>query len=222
MHVPQELKRIARKLKKQANFCPSSKWGSCEMQALSIVLLLISVGTILGPIGAVVIIYHNDLSQLVIPPQIRDIMNGNSNLIPHGNSNGNGNSGLGGLLTPVFVSAQSNKATHTFTGIFNVTNTLNFDLTLNSFSTDVEFTQANIPAASLSLSSPVTVLAGQTAQLTISGHWTQEAQDYMTNNFPGITSVDLSVSNVEININGITIQSAGPIQIGNIPMNAVS
>ena len=191
------------------------------MQALSIVLVLISIGTILGPIGAVVVIYRSDLSQLVIPPQISDIMNGNSNLIPHGNSDGNGDSGLGGLMKPVFVSAQSNVAAHTFTGVFNVTNSLNFDLTLNSFSTDVEFTQANIPATSLSLSSPVTVLAGQTTQLTISGHWTQAAQDYVASNL-GATSIDLSVSNIAININGITIQSAGPIQVGSIPVNVVS
>ena len=191
------------------------------MQALSIVLLLLSIGTILGPIGAVVVIYHNDLSQLVIPPQIRDIMNGNSNLIPHGNSDGNGNSGLDGLMKPVFVSAQSNVAAHTFTGIFNVTNTLNFTLTLNSFSTDVEFTQANIPAGSLSLSSPVTVLAGETSQLIISGHWTQEAQDYIANNYPGATSMDITLTNIAININGITIQSAGPVQVS-VPMNVVS
>ena len=191
------------------------------MQALSIVLLLLSIGTILGPIGAVVVIYHNDLSQLVIPPQIRDIMNGNSNLIPHGNSDGNGNSGLDGLMKPVFVSAQSNVAAHTFTGIFNVTNTLNFTLTLNSFSTDVEFTQANIPAGSLSLSSPVTVLAGETSQLIISGHWTQEAQHYIANNYPGATSMDITLTNIAININGITIQSAGPVQVS-VPMNVVS
>jgi len=68
--------------------------------ALSVVLVLISIGTILGPVGAVVIVYHDDLTQLVITPQIRDIMNGNSTIFPdmgqsdngNGNSNYNGNS----------------------------------------------------------------------------------------------------------------------------------
>ena len=55
-----------------------------KMQAIGIVLLLISVGTIVGPVGAVVIMYHNDLTQLVIPPQIKDLMNGNSNLYSSG------------------------------------------------------------------------------------------------------------------------------------------
>lgn len=192
--------------------------------ALSVILVLISIGTILGPVGAVVVIYHDDLTQLVITPQIRDIMNGNSSIIPglgHSDNGDNGNSELGGLMQPVFVSAQINEAAHSFTGVFNVTNPLNYDLTLNSFSTDVEITQANIPAGSISLSSPVTVLAGQTAQLTISGQWTQQAQDYITNNYPSTTSIDISLTNIAININGITIQTAGPVQVS-APMNVVS
>ena len=105
----------------------------------------------MGPVGAVVIIYRDDLTQLVITPQIRDIMNGNSTIIPsHGqldNGNSNGNSELGGLMNPIFVSAQIDEAAHTFTGIFNVTNTLNYDLTLNSFSANVEITQATFQQA---------------------------------------------------------------------------
>ena len=78
------------------------------MQAIGIVLLLISIGTIVGPVGAVVVMYHNDLTQLVIPPQIRDLMNGNSTILPtNNNSNDNGNSDLGGLMTP--VSCKCNK-----------------------------------------------------------------------------------------------------------------
>ena len=191
------------------------------MQVIGLVLLLISVGTIVGPIGAVAVIYHNDLTQLVIPPQIKDIMNGSSTIFStNNNPNDNGNSDLGGLMTPVLVSVTSNVAAHSFTGIFNVTNPFDYDLTLNSFSSGVEFSQDNIPAGSFSLSSPVKVDAGVTSQLTITGHWTQDAQDYITNIYlAGATSVDISVSNVAIDVNGILIQSAGPINVGNIPMN---
>ncbi len=192
-----------------------------KMQVIGIVLLLISVGTIVGPVGAVVVMYHNDLTQLVIPPQIRDIMNGNNNILPtNNNSNDNGNSDLGGLMTPVLVSATSNLEAHSFTGIFNVTNPFNYDLTLNSFSSDVEFSQENIPAGSFSLGSPATVNAGETSQLTITGHWNQDAQDYITNIYSaGATSVDISISNIAIDVNGIVIQSAGSIHVGNVPMS---
>ena len=194
------------------------------MQAVSLILVIISIGTILGPVGAVVIIYHADLNQLVVPPQIRDIMNGNSSIIPginhsdNGNSNDNGNSEIGGLMNPEFVSAQSDPSAHTFTGIFQVTNPFNSDLTLNTFSTDAALTEPNIPAGSVSLGSPVTVPAGETVQLTITGSWTQAAQDYMTNYYASATSIDLTLTNITINVNGITIQTAGPIQV-NAPLN---
>ena len=192
------------------------------MHAIGILLILIRVGTILGPVGAVVVIYRNDLSQLVITPQIRDIMHGNSSIIPINNdSNDIGNSGVGDLMRPVFVSAQSNTETHTFTAIFNVTNTLNYDLTLNSFSTDVEITQDHIQAGSISLSKPIMVPAGETSQLTLSGSWTQAGQDYITNNYSSTSSVEVYILNAEVNVNGITIQSSGTIDVGNIPFSIV-
>jgi hypothetical protein len=116
-------------------------------------------------------------------------------------------------MNPVFVSAQSDPSAHTFTGIFEVTNPFNYNLTLNTFSTDAALTQPNIPAGSVSLGSPVTVHAGETAQLTITGSWTQAAQDYMTTYCGGTTTIDLTLTNITINVNGITIQTAGPIQV---------
>ena len=192
------------------------------MQAIGILLILISVGTILGPVGAVVVIYRNDLTQLVITPQIRDLTNGDSSIIPiNHNSNDNGNSGVNGLMSPVLVSSQINIETHTLTAIFNVTNTLNYDLTLNSFSTDVEITQDHIQAGSIILSNPVIVAAGETSQLTLSGSWTQAGQDYITNNYSSTSSLEVYILNAEVNVNGITIQSSGTIDVGNIPFSIV-
>jgi hypothetical protein len=193
--------------------------NNVKVQLVSVILALISIGAILGPVGAVVIIYQADLSQLVIPPQIRDLMNGNSSIIPTGNSdNQDDNSGMGQLMHPVFVSAQSNPQTNSFTGIFQVTNPLNYDVTLTSFGATVAITQDQIPGGDLSLASPVTISAGQTTQITITGHWTQEIENYFANN-PTVTSVETYVSNVRIDINGIVIESSGTIDVGNIPMN---
>ena len=190
-----------------------------KMQAIGIVLLLISIGTIVGPVGAVVVMYHNDLTQLVIPPQIRDLMNGNSSLIPQGSSDGGGDGGIGGLMSPTLVSVQSDPAAHTFSAVFNVTNPTDYDLTLNSLSANALMTQQQIPAGSISLANPVTAPAGQTTQLTITGQWTQQIQDYMTTNFPGMTSVEIYVKDVVININGIIVESSGIIDVGNVPFD---
>ena len=68
------------------------------MQALSVVLLLISVGCIVGPIAGVVIMYKDNLSQLVIPSQINNLLNSaqtsNNNNNPDNNI-GSGNFGVG-------------------------------------------------------------------------------------------------------------------------------
>lgn len=194
------------------------------MQAIGIILLLISVGTIVGPVGATVIVYRDDLSQLVITPQIRDIMNGNSNIFPQGNNgnqNGNGDSGLGGLMSPTFISAQSDIATQTFSAVFSVTNSFNYDLTLNSFSANALISQQQIPSGSISLANPVTVPAGQTSQLTLTGQWTQQAQDYIIANYPTSTSIDIFVKDVTINVNGIIVESSDTIEIGNVPFSMV-
>ncbi len=194
------------------------------MQAIAIILLLISVGSIVGPVGAAVIVYRDDLSQLVITPQIRDIMNGNSNIFPQGNNmnqNSNGDSGLGGLMSPTFISAQSNLATQTFSAVFSITNSFNYDLTLNSFSANALISLQQIPAASISLANPITVPAGQTSQLTLTGQWTQQAQDYIIANYPTSTSIDIFVKDVTINVNGITVESSGTIEIGNVPFSMV-
>jgi hypothetical protein len=194
------------------------------MQVIGIILILISVGTIVGPVGAVAIIYRDDLSQLVITPQIQDIIDGNSPIVPINNNpigdNGDG-PGLSGLMSPTFVSAQVNEATNTFTGIFTITNTLKYDLTLNSFIANVEITQNHIQASSISLGNPVIVMAGETAQLTISGSWTQAAQDYIVNNYSSTASFEVFIVNAEVNVNGVIIQSNETIEVGTIPFNVV-
>jgi hypothetical protein len=124
-------------------------------------------------------------------------------------------------MSPTFVSAQIDEASHRFTGIFTITNTLNYDLTLNSFSANVEITQNHIQASSISLSNPVTVTAGETAQLTISGSWTQAAQDYIINNYSSTASIEVYIVNAEINVNGVVIQSSETVDVGNIPFNVV-
>ena len=152
-----------------------------SMQALSVVLLLISIGTIVGPVAGVVVMYRDNLSQLVIPPQINHLLNNaaqsnnNNNLnnslgsgnFGVGDSNNNDNSGGGGLINPVFVGAQINNAARTFTVTVNVTNNFGYDLTLNSLNATVESSQNNDQLATITLASPVTLLSGQTSQVTV-------------------------------------------------------
>ncbi len=191
------------------------------MQALAVVLLFISIGTIATPVGAVLVTYRDNLSQLVITPQIQNIVNGSSNILPsnsNGNSNSNNPSMPGGLLTPVFVSDQIDQASRTFTVTANVTNSLNYDLTLNSFTATVADSQDDYQLGTISLSAPVTITAGQTSQVTVSGSWTQNAENYVSTTYPGATSIDVNLVNAAVNVNGITVESTQPINVGSVPI----
>lgn len=195
------------------------------MHALSVVLLLISIGTIIGPIGAVAIMYRDNLVQLVVPPQISNLINGNNNVMQdngnnnNNNDNGNNNSGGGGLINPVFVGAQINSEARTFTVTVNVTNSFSYDLTLNSINATVESSQDNYQLGTISLTTPVTILTNQTSAVTVSGAWTQDAENYVLNNYGGATSIDVNLVNTTVDVNGIVIQETQPINVGNIPLN---
>jgi len=91
-------------------------------------------------------------------------------------------------------------------------------LTLNQFSAGVICSEHNFPLGSVQLRQPVEIAAGQTSLLTISGSWTQDAENHFTTAHADASSIDSSLVNVVIDVNGITIQEAGPISMGSVPM----
>ena len=190
-----------------------------DLQILGVVLLLISVGTIVGPIGGVVIMYRDNLSQLVVPPQIKSIMNGNNNILQdNSNSNDDNSDSGGGFITPVFVGAQINDEARIFTVTVNVTNKFGNDLTLNSINATVESSQDSYQLGTISLSSPVTIPFGQTSQVIVAGIWTQDAENHIQNNFGDATSIDVKLVNTAIDVNGVIVQQSEPINVGSIPL----
>jgi len=62
-----------------------------KVQVLRIVLILITLGCILGPIGTVVVMYRNNLSGMVVTSQLRQYFSNNNNSNNNGNNNSNNN-----------------------------------------------------------------------------------------------------------------------------------
>jgi hypothetical protein len=193
------------------------------MQAVGIILVLISIGTIVAPIGVVAYTYRDNLLQLVVPPQLDDVMNGGifSNNVTNINNSDLGNSTdlNSGFVAPVIVNQQIDKVARTLTLTVNFTNTFTFNLDLNQFSADVVCSQHNFQLGSVQLSNPVVIDAGQTAQLFITGAWSQDAENHFTSDHPGAASIDVKLVNITIDVNGITIQQTEPVSIGSVPIN---
>jgi hypothetical protein len=188
------------------------------LQLVGVALLLISIGTILGPVGVVVVMYRDNLPALVIPPQINDLINGNSDMIPHGDSFNNDNftSEQDRFLTPVLINKQVDIVARTFTLTVNFTDTFSFDLTLNSITAGIACADHNYLLGNVSVSGPIVIPQGQTAQITISGSWTQEAEIHIITHHLGANSVNVNLIDATIDVNGIIIQQSQPQNIGEI------
>jgi hypothetical protein len=192
------------------------------MQFVGVALLLISIGTILAPIGAVVVMYRDNLPALVIPVELSG---GNSSLISLGNFNDgnynvidNSTTNQGSFLAPVFVDAQINEESRSFTITVNFTNTFNFNLTLESLSAGVNCDEHNYLLGNLGVNGPITIISGETSQIHVSGSWTQDAENHCTTLHEGQTSINLNLIDLTITVNGVKIHETEPVNIGEIPL----
>ena len=192
--------------------------GYMRMRLISVILFIISVGLIVGPVGAVVYTYREDLSGLVIPSQLKDLLQGDTSSFLN-DANNDGDSFLGGLIEPVFVGSTVDSQTRTFTMTVNITNNFSYDLTLNSLSANVESTQNNYHLVTISLSEPVTMISGKASTVTVNGQWSQEAEALFLNNYSQEPSIDVALDNIIIDLNGIIVESTEPFPIGNIPLS---
>jgi hypothetical protein len=162
--------------------------------------------------------YSDDLTQIVIPPEIEGIFSGDSSLLAPilSGESGEGDFNIG-LIMPKFVSSTFDVATRTFSVTVNVTNILNYDLTLNGLNATVEATQGGAELANVHLSNPVTIPAGDWSKVTVSGTWTQDAENYYYNN-QNTSSINVTLSSAAIDVNGVVVQMSEPIVIGDIPL----
>jgi hypothetical protein len=187
------------------------------MQAISIFLLLISVGLVVGPVSAVVIMYRDDLAGLVIPPEIKDAMNGNPSFILNDNVNSiNGgdnsaNSILNNFVAPTFVDANVNPASKTFSVRVNVVNCFNYDLTLNTLRAEVQ-TPDGQQLATVSVSHPLTVPSGQSAIVTVDGTWTQAGETYILGHSQDST-ITIGLAKIAVDVNGIKVERSDPFTV---------
>jgi hypothetical protein len=179
------------------------------MQIIGVVLLLVSVGLFVGPVGAVVIIYRDDLGALVVPPEIQGALDGDTSFILNDNVNyGSGgddpNSVLNNLVTPTFVSATVDEASNSFSVKVNVTNPLNYDLTLNTLSMEVQ-TPDSQQIATINIGNPITIVSGESAIVQVDGTWTQVGENYVLAHQQD-PSITIGLANIVIDVNGIRVE----------------
>ena len=176
------------------------------MQLLGLILLLINVGSISAPLAGVVIIHHQDLTELVIPPEVENIVEVTSNAATS-------------FEFPQFIDATWNEETFTCSITFQFTNTFDFNLTLNQVAADIACTLHNYPLGHASLQNQVHLEPQTTQIITILFTYTQEAEEHFVTEHTEEQTVNVTLSNLVLDVSGINIETPEQIVL-NIPTAA--
>ena len=168
-------------------------------------LTLITLAIALGPLAGILIVYQSNLLGLIVPPELMKIMNGN---FFTGES----------MQPPKFVGSKYDVSSRTATLTFNFTNPFKFDLTINSMSANVECAVHGVLLGYTVLDKPITVRASETAVVTVTCTWTEDAIRHFQNFHAGAKSIDVDLVGLTIYVKGIIFQMNDRIRIPNVPI----
>jgi hypothetical protein len=167
---------------------------------------------------------QNSQTSIITPSAISLYPNSGNN---NNNSNNNGNNGGSGNnnnnnnsngVNPTLdtSSSQINTATGKITLTFSITNSNSQDAKISKMGGTVINGEDQVTLGTVSLSSSVTISAGQTSQVVVSGTLTSQGKSDLSNNFTGDTSVDVEISGGSITVNGVTQSNSQTQDLGNI------
>ncbi len=162
------------------------------MQILGLVLILISVCSIAIPVAGVVILYSDDLSQLIIPSELEEVLSETINTDES-------------LELPVYVSSSYDISSRTVQAIFRFTNPFDFTIMLNVLSADLECIAHHFSLGSASLDNEVQINGGATEDIVINFIWTEAAQDHFLNEHADESTIEIQLMNMQLDVSGISI-----------------
>jgi hypothetical protein len=180
------------------------------MQKVRIILTLITIITIVGPIAAELVLYRNDLTGLIIPPDLLSLINGN----------GTNETGIIGqpIKLPQLVNADYDPTTRTVSFSFNFTNPFKLNLTLNSMTANVECAQHNFALGNMALANPVLLGPNETVLIPVTGSWTEEAMEHFKNEHAGATTIDVYLTELNVDVSGISLKLPDKYPVKNVPL----
>ncbi len=166
----------------------------------------------------------NSQASITTPQEINAQSNNNNNGNNNNNSNNNSNNGSNGNnnnsngINVNFDSANSqiDTASGKITLTFTLNNTNNQDATLSKMSGTVVNNQDQVTLGTVSLQSSVTINAGQSSQVVVSGSLSSQGKNDLLNNFAGATSIDIEIAGGTMTVNGASQSNSQTQDLGNI------
>ena len=162
------------------------------MQPLGLFLILLSVGAFAAPVSGVIIMYSDDLSEVIVPEGLEEIV---SEITAED-----------AIELPSYVSSSVDPDTRTAEVIFSFTNSFEFDLTLNMIAANIRCVDHEVLLGHAELEDQVEIESGQTEEIVVIFVWTADAEEHFLEDHAGETVVDVKLLDMEIDVSGITVE----------------
>ena len=187
------------------------------MKKLKIILILLTIAITLTPIVLEVLLYRDNLLDLIIPPEITNLANSSSNNSNEKSIDGNS------LLNPQFElpqpvgEPQYNPETKTLSYTFNFTNPLQTPIELDKLQAGMVSHNDGVFLGNITINQPLKLGPGQTADITALGILSDDTINYLKSKATTQNSINLDFVNLNIDIAGVQIQLEKQ-NIGEIPI----
>jgi LEA14-like dessication related protein len=176
------------------------------LHVLGLILVLINIGAIAAPVTAVVVMHQNNLVEIVVPPEVEEIV---TNTFSIGSS----------FSLPQLIDSEYNEATKTVVATFSFTNPFNFELKVNSLSADVQCSEHSFMLGSAGLKEAVQLNPDQITIITVVFTWTEAAETHFKTEHAEASNISVDLVNVVIDVSGITIETPEHVNL-NVPIVA--
>jgi hypothetical protein len=163
------------------------------MQLLGLLLILLNIGAIAAPVAGVVMMNTNDLSQVIIPSDIEDII---SNNIDNEES----------IELLQYVCSSFDATTRTAKVTFSFTNPFEFDLVLSQVSAKIKCLDHGVKLGYAKLIEQVEINQKETKEINVKFVWTKEAENHFIDKHKNETVVDIKLVDMDLDISGINIE----------------
>ena len=179
------------------------------MDKVKIALTILSILIVIGPLAGVAYVYRDNLLGLVVPPQIKSLING-------GNSTGSQSQPQ--FQTPQVVGQpQYNAQTGAVTVSFNFTNPLTNEVSIDNLSAEVQ-SEAGAALGNISLNQPIQIAPGETSIINVSGILNQAAISQFEAQNPGVNGMNISLANLNVDVAGVNVHMDQVNNVGQLQL----
>ncbi len=180
------------------------------MDKVKIALTVLSILIVIGPLAGAAFVYRDNLVGLVVPPQVKSLVNG-------GDSTGSQSQPQ--FQPPQLVGQpQYNAQTGAFTVSFNFTNPLTNEVSIDKLSAEVQSEEGGVSLGNISLNQPIQITPGETSIINVSGILNQNAISQFEAQNPGVNGINISLANLNVDVAGITVHMDQVNNVGQLQL----